>query len=290
MARIAFIGLGVMGGPMAGHLAAAGHELTVFNRTRSKAEDWAERNGGTIAGTPAAAARDVDAVIACVGNDADVEGAALGSGGALAAMKPGALWIDHTTASARIARQIAEEADRRGLLALDAPVSGGEAGAINGSLAAMCGGSRAAFDAAQLYLDSYCSRVVRIGEAGSGQLAKMTNQICIAGVIEGLAEAIQFGKAAGIDMDRLFEAISGGAAASWQMLNRWPTMVDGKYDFGFAVDWMRKDLALTLEEARANGSRLPLAALVDQFYADVQTMGGGRLDTSSLLMRYVRER
>ena len=287
MARVAFIGLGVMGGPMAGHLAAAGHELTVFNRTRAKADSWTERHDGRIAATPAEAARGAEAVILCVGRDADVEQVAFGDG-VLDAMTKGSLWIDHTTISARLTRRIAEEADKRGLLALDAPVSGGEAGAINGKLAAMCGGSQPAFDAAQQFLQHYCARSVLIGGAGSGQLAKMANQICIAGVVEGLAEAIQFGQRAGLDMDRLFEAISGGAAASWQMLNRWHTMVEGKYDFGFAVDWMRKDLGLTLEEAAANGSDLPLAELVDRFYAEVQAQGGGRLDTSSLLTRYTQ--
>ena len=287
MARVAFIGLGVMGGPMAGHLAADGHEIAVYNRTRAKSEGWVDKHGGVVVGSPAEAARNADVVIACVGRDEDVEEVALGEQGALSAMAPGSLWIDHSTVSARLAKRVAEEAEKRRVLALDAPVSGGEAGAISGKLAAMCGGSQAAFDSAQQYLQSYCARSVLIGEAGSGQLAKMVNQICIAGVVEGLAEAIQFGKAAGLDMERLFEAISGGAAASWQMLNRWQTMVEGKYGFGFAVDWMRKDLGLTLEEARTNGSRLPLAALVDQFYADVQAMGGGRLDTSSLLKRYL---
>ena len=288
MARIAFIGLGVMGGPMAGHLAGAGHELAVYNRTRVKAEAWADKHVGRVADSPAEAAQGAEAVIACVGRDEDVEEVALGPNGALGAMAAGTLWIDHTTASAKLARHIADETDRLGLLALDAPVSGGEAGAVNGSLAAMCGGTNEAFAAAQPYLQAYCARSVLIGEAGSGQLAKMANQVCIAGVVEGLAEAIQFGRRAGLDMDRLFEALSGGAASSWQMLNRWQTMCEGKFDFGFAVDWMRKDLALTLEEARANGSQLPLAEMVDRFYADVQEMGGNRLDTSSLLKRYIQ--
>lgn len=286
MATVAFIGLGVMGGPMAGHLAAAGHQLAVFNRSRAKADAWVERHGGRIADSPAAAANGASAVIACVGRDEDVAEVALGTDGVLGAMPPGTLWIDHTTVSARLARTVAAEAGKREILALDAPVSGGEAGAVNGTLAAMCGGTEAAFAAAKPFLQNYCARSILIGDAGSGQLAKMANQICIAGVVESLAEAIQFGRAAGLDMDRLFEAISGGAAASWQMTNRWKTMVAGEFDFGFAVDWMRKDLGLTLDEARANGARLPLAALVDQFYADVQAMGGGRLDTSSLLKRY----
>ena len=271
---------------MAGHLAAAGHELSVFNRSRAKADAWADRHGGRVCDNPAEAARDAQAVIACVGRDEDVEAVALGADGALAAMAPGSLWIDHTTISAHLTRRIAEDAAKRDILALDAPVSGGEAGAVNGTLAAMCGGTEQAFHAAQQFLQHYCARSVLIGPAGSGQLAKMANQICIAGVVEGLAEAIQFGRRAGLDMDKLFEAISGGAAASWQMLNRWQTMNQGKYDFGFAVDWMRKDLGLTLEEARANGSDLPLAEMVDRFYAEIQAQGGGRLDTSSLLKRY----
>ena len=284
MAKLAFIGLGVMGGPMAGHLASAGHDVAVYNRTRAKSEAWVARHGGRIADSPADAAQDAQAVIACVGTDDDV---AAVTADAFPAMRAGALWIDHSTVSAKLAKRVSDAAGARDILALDAPVSGGEAGAVAGKLAAMCGGSDAAFAAAQPLLEIYCARAILIGQAGSGQLAKMVNQIAIAGVLEGLAEAVQFTKAAGLDERRVFDAISGGAAASWQMLNRWPTMAEGKYDFGFAVDWMRKDLGLTLDEARTNGARLPLAELVDQFYAELQAMGGGRLDTSSLLKRYV---
>ena len=284
MAKLAFIGLGVMGGPMAGHLASAGHDVAVYNRTRAKSEAWVARHGGRIADSPADAAQDAQAVIACVGTDDDV---AAVTADAFPAMRAGALWIDHSTVSAKLAKRVSDAAGARDILALDAPVSGGEAGAVAGKLAAMCGGSDAAFAAAQPLLEIYCARAILIGQAGSGQLAKMVNQIAIAGVLEGLAEAVQFTKAAGLDERRVFDAISGGAAASWQMLNRWPTMAEGKYDFGFAVDWMRKDLGLTLDEARTNGARLPLVELVDQFYAELQAMGGGRLDTSSLLKRYV---
>ena len=284
MAKLAFIGLGVMGGPMAGHLVSAGHDVAVYNRTRAKSEAWVARHGGRIADSPADAARDAQAVIACVGTDDDV---AAVTADAFPAMRAGALWIDHSTVSAKLAKRVSDAAGARDILALDAPVSGGEAGAVAGKLAAMCGGSDAAFAAAQPLLEIYCARAILIGQAGSGQLAKMVNQIAIAGVLEGLAEAVQFTKAAGLDERRVFDAISGGAAASWQMLNRWPTMAEGKYDFGFAVDWMRKDLGLTLDEARTNGARLPLVELVDQFYAELQAMGGGRLDTSSLLKRYV---
>ena len=284
MAKLAFIGLGVMGGPMAGHLVSAGHDVAVYNRTRAKSEAWVARHGGRIADSPADAAQDAQAVIACVGTDDDV---AAVTADAFPAMRAGALWIDHSTVSAKLAKRVSDAAGARDILALDAPVSGGEAGAVAGKLAAMCGGSDAAFAAAQPLLEIYCARAILIGQAGSGQLAKMVNQIAIAGVLEGLAEAVQFTKAAGLDERRVFDAISGGAAASWQMLNRWPTMAEGKYDFGFAVDWMRKDLGLTLDEARTNGARLPLVELVDQFYAELQAMGGGRLDTSSLLKRYV---
>ena len=283
MAKLGFIGLGVMGGPMAGHLAAAGHELAVYNRTRLKADAWADRHSGRAVSSPAEAADGAAAVIVCVGTDDDVREVATS---AFPAMAPGTVWIDHSTVSAKLARELALEADAKAILALDAPVSGGEAGAQAGKLAAMCGGSQAAFEAAQPILDVYCARSVLIGEAGSGQLAKMVNQIAIAGVVEGLAEAVHFTRKAGLDPAKVFDAISGGAAASWQMLNRWPTMVEGKYDFGFAVDWMRKDLGLTLDEARTNGATLPLAELVDQFYAEVQAASGGRLDTSSLLKRY----
>lgn len=285
MARIAFLGLGVMGAPMARHLASTGHTLTVYNRSPAKVEAWVRSYGGTGAGSPAEAAAEADAVIACVGADADVEAVTLGPDGAFSAMRPGAVFIDHTTVSARIARQLAEEAETRGLHSVDAPVSGGQAGAENGKLSIMCGGTDAAIAAATPLMQAYAARIVHVGPAGSGQLTKMVNQICIAGVVQGLAEAIHFTHRAGLDSERVFEAISGGAAQSWQMVNRWATMDKGEFDFGFAVDWMRKDLGLALEEARANGSRLPLTALVDQFYADVQAIGGARQDTSSLVRR-----
>jgi len=285
MARIAFLGLGVMGGPMARHLAQKGHDLVVYNRTHAKAEGWVAQHGGRAATSPADAADDADAVIACVGADADVEEVTLGPDGAFAAMHADSVFVDHTTVSAHIARRLAEEADARGLLCVDAPVSGGQAGAENGALAAMCGGSEAAVAAARPFMEAYSARIVHVGPAGAGQLTKMVNQICIAGVVQGLAEAVHFTHRAGLDAQKVLEAISGGAAQSWQMVNRWPTMDKSEFDFGFAVDWMRKDLGLTLEEARANGARLPLTALVDQFYADVQAMGGNRQDTSSLIRR-----
>jgi 3-hydroxyisobutyrate dehydrogenase len=285
MARILYLGLGVMGAPMARHLAAAGHELIVYNRTRAKAETWVAANGGRVAGSPAEAAGEADAVIACVGRDEDVEEVTLGPDGAFQAMRPGALFIDHTTASAKLARRLAEEAAGLGLLALDAPVSGGQAGAENGTLAIMCGGSDPAFAAARPLLDAYAGRIVHVGGDGAGQLAKMVNQIAIAGVLQGLAEALHFAKRAGLDTAKVFEAVSGGAAQSWQMVNRWQTMSEGSFDFGFAVDWMRKDLGLALAEAGENGAELRLAALVDYYYAEVQAMGGGRQDTSSLVRR-----
>jgi 3-hydroxyisobutyrate dehydrogenase len=288
MARIAFLGLGVMGAPIARHLAQAGHELTVYNRSPGKAQAWVEAHGGRPAGSPAEAAAGAAAVLACVGADADVEQVTLGPDGAFAAMTPGALFVDHTTISARLARRLAEAGTANGLLVVDAPVSGGQAGAEQGKLSIMCGGSDAALAAARPLMESYAARIVHVGPAGHGQLTKMVNQICIAGVVQGLSEAIHFAKAAGLDRDKVFEAVSGGAAQSWQMVNRWPTMDRGEFDFGFAVDWMRKDLGLTLEEARANGARLPLTALVDQFYADLQALGAGRQDTSSLIRRLER--
>lgn len=288
MARIAFLGLGVMGAPIARHLALAGHDLVVFNRSPAKAQAWVEAHGGAGAGSAAEAAAGADAVLACVGNDSDVEQVTLGPDGAFAAMDAGALFVDHTTVSARLARRLAEAGERSGLLVVDAPVSGGQAGAEQGKLAIMCGGSDAAIAAARPLMDSYAARIVHVGPAGHGQLTKMVNQICIAGVVQGLSEAIHFAKAAGLDGDKVLEAVSGGAAQSWQMVNRWPTMTRGEFDFGFAVDWMRKDLGLTLEEARANGARLPLTALVDQFYADLQALGAGRQDTSSLIRRLER--
>ena len=283
--RIAFIGTGVMGGPMAGHLARAGHSVTVYNRTRAKADAWAAQYGGRAAATPAEAAAGADAVLSCVGNDDDLAEVTLGADGAFRAMKTGALFVDHTTVSARIARRLAVEAEGLGLLSVDAPVSGGEAGAQNGTLSIMCGGSAEAFAAAEPVMRAYAGRIVHIGGPGAGQTTKMVNQIAIAGVIQGVSEALRFAQASGLDTDKVFEAVSGGAAASWQMLNRWGTMAKDEFDFGFAVDWMRKDLGLALEEARANGATLPVASLVDQFYADVQKAGGGRKDTSSLVTR-----
>ncbi|PZU08525.1 MAG: oxidoreductase [Sphingomonas sp.] len=288
MAKIAYIGLGVMGGPMARHLLAAGHDVTVYNRTAEKADQWVAANGGRSAPTPAAAAQGADAVISCVGADADLEAVTLGDAGAFAAMSEGALFIDHTTVSAKIARRLAEEGSARGLLVVDAPVSGGQAGAEKGALSIMCGGTIEALAKAHPLMEAYAARIVHIGGAGAGQQAKMANQICIAGVLQGLSEAMRFTQASGLDPDKVFEAISGGAAASWQMQNRWATMAADSFDFGFAVDWMRKDLGLALEEARGNGATLPVTALVDQFYAEVQAMGGGRQDTSSLMRRLGR--
>jgi 3-hydroxyisobutyrate dehydrogenase len=285
MARILYLGLGVMGAPMARHLAAAGHELIVYNRTSAKAEAWVAANSGRAARSPAEAAGEAEAVIACVGRDEDVEEVTLGSDGAFGAMRPGALFIDHTTASAKLARRLAAEATGLGLLSLDAPVSGGQAGAENGTLAIMCGGSEPAFAAARPLLEAYAARIVHVGGDGAGQLAKMVNQIAIAGVLQGLAEALHFARRAGLDTDKVLEAVSGGAAQSWQMVNRWQTMAEGSFDFGFAVDWMRKDLGLALAEAEENGAELRLAALVDSYYAEVQAMGGGRQDTSSLVRR-----
>jgi 3-hydroxyisobutyrate dehydrogenase len=288
MARIAFIGLGVMGAPMARHLVAAGHSVSVYNRSPEKARAWAAQHGGEFAATPAAAAGNAFAVISCVGNDDDVAEVTLGPNGAFRNMAEGSLFIDHTTVSARIARHVAEEGRKHGLHCVDAPVSGGQAGAENGQLAIMCGGTEEAVNLARPLMDAYAARIVHVGPDGAGQLTKMVNQIAIAGVVQGVAEAVHFAQQAGLDRDKVLEAISGGAAQSWQMVNRWKTMDAGEFDFGFAVDWMRKDLGLTLEEARANGATLPLTALVDQFYADVQAMGGNRQDTSSLIRRLTR--
>ena len=281
MADIAFIGTGVMGAPMARHLAAAGHRVTVFNRTRDKADRWAATHGGTVADTPAAAAAGKDAVFACVGNDDDLAAVTMGPDGAFAAMRDDAVFVDHTTVSAAIARRLA---DARALV-IDAPVSGGQAGAEAGKLSIMCGGSAAAMAVAEPLMTAYAARIVHVGPAAAGQQTKMVNQIAIAGVLQGLAEALRFAQASELDLDRVFEAISGGAAQSWQMVNRWQSMAEDRFDFGFAVDWMRKDLGLALDEARRNGATLPLAALVDQYYADVQKMGGARQDTSSLVRR-----
>jgi len=288
MAKISFIGLGVMGAPMARHLLGAGHQVTVYNRTPAKAEAWVAAHGGSLAETPAAAAKDADAVFACVGADPDLEAVTLRSDGCFRSMKRGALFVDHTTVSAKIARQLAVEGKDRGLLVVDAPVSGGQAGAENGTLAIMCGGSAQAFAAAEPLMQAYAARIVHVGGAGAGQQTKMVNQICIAGAIQGVSEGLRFAQNAGLDPAKVFEAVSGGAAASWQMVNRWQTMADDSFDFGFAIDWMRKDLGLALEEARSNGATLPVAALVDQFYADVQALGGGRQDTSAIVRRLPR--
>ena len=283
--RIAWLGLGVMGAPMARHLAEAGHQVTVFNRTRARADEWVAANGGRAAATPAEAAEGADMVLACVGADADVVAVTTGPDGCFAAMADGALFVDHTTVGPATARALAEVGAERGLLVLDAPVSGGQAGAEAGQLAVMCGGSDEAMAAARPVLDAYGKRVVHVGPAGAGQSAKMANQIAIAGVLQGLAEAMRFTQAAGLDPATVHQAIGGGAAQSWQMDNRWATMAEGRYDFGFAVDWMRKDLGLAIAEANALGVGLPLTALVDQFYAEVQAMDGGRQDTSALLQR-----
>jgi len=286
MAKVAFLGLGVMGYPMAGHLKTkGGHEVTVYNRTAAKAEKWAAEFGGSFAATPAEAAAGKDFVFCCVGNDDDLRSVALGPDGAFAAIKEGAVFIDNTTASADIARELAAEAAKRGFGFVDAPVSGGQAGAENGVLTVMCGGSQADFDKARPVIDAFARMVGLMGPAGAGQLTKMVNQICIAGLVQGLSEGIHFARKAGLDVQAVIDVISKGAAGSWQMENRYKTMNDGKYDFGFAVDWMRKDLGICLEEANRNGASLPVTALVDQFYKDVQKMGGNRWDTSSLLAR-----
>ena len=282
---VAFLGLGVMGYPMAGHLAGAGHRVTVYNRTEKKAQQWVQEFGGKSAKTPRDAAAGAQIVFSCVGNDADLASVMLGETGALAGMRKDAIAFDNTTASAKIARELYAEARKRGLHFIDAPVSGGQAGAVNGQLAVMCGGDKPAFDRAQPVAMAFAKAVTLIGDSGAGQLTKMVNQLCIAGLAEGLSEGISFGQAAGLDMKLVLQVIGKGAAQSWQMDNRGGTMVDGKFDFGFAVDWMRKDLGLCLDEARNNGAPLPVAALVDQFYAEVQAMGGGRWDTSSLIRR-----
>ncbi len=284
--KVAFIGLGVMGFPMAGHLQKAGYEVCVYNRTRSKAEQWVASHGGCSAETPAEAAADAGLVFACVGNDQDLRSVTLGDEGAFSGMKPGAIFVDHTTASAQVARELAAEARQRGLNFLDAPVSGGQAGAENGVLTVMVGGEQAVYDQAEPAIQAFSRSVRLMGESGAGQLTKMVNQICIAGLVQGLAEGIHFAMRSGLDPKAVVEVISKGAAQSWQMENRYETMVDDKFDYGFAVDWMRKDLGIVLEEARSNGAQLPVTALVDQFYAEVQELGGGRWDTSSLLKRF----
>lgn len=295
--KVAFLGLGVMGAPMAAHLALAGHQVTVYNRTASKAIALSAQytgangqNGSTNypikhAETPRLAARGADLVFCCVGNDDDLRSVTLGADGAFAGMEPGTIFVDHTTASAEVARELYGAARTLGLRFIDAPVSGGQAGAQNGQLTVMCGGDAAAFAVVQPVAMAFARAVTLLGDSGSGQLAKMVNQICIAGLLQGLSEGIAFGQRAGLDMAQVLAVISQGAAQSWQMQNRGQTMVDGQFDFGFAVDWMRKDLGLVLDEAKRNGARLPVTALVDQFYADVQAMGGGRWDTSSLLAR-----
>ena len=283
--RVAFLGLGVMGHPMAGHLARAGHQVTVYNRSAAKAQAWVAEYGGTSAPTPREAAAGADFVFACVGNDDDLRSVVLGADGAFAGMAPGAVFVDHTTASAEVARELYGAARTLGLQFVDAPVSGGQAGAVNGLLTVMCGGDADPFAAMQPVAMAFSRAVTLVGAPGAGQLAKMVNQICIAGLVQGLSEAIAFGQKSGLDMVQVLDVIGKGAAQSWQMDNRGKTMVDGKFDFGFAVDWMRKDLGLVLDEAKRNGSRVPVTALVDQFYADVQQMGGNRWDTSSLIKR-----
>ena len=283
--KLAFIGLGVMGFPMAGHLARAGHQVTVYNRTRTKAQAWVAEFGGRDAATPAEAARGADFVFICVGNDDDLRAVVLGEQGVLAGMAPGAVLVDHTTASAEVARELAQVAAKQQVAFVDAPVSGGQAGAVNGVLTVMCGGSAAAFEAMQPVALCFSRAVTLIGDSGAGQLAKMVNQICIAGIVQGLSEAVAFGQKAGLDMKLVLDVIGKGAAQSWQLDNRGKTMVDDQFNFGFAVDWMRKDLGLVLDEARRNGARLPVTAVVDQFYADIQAMAGGRWDTSSLVRR-----
>ena len=283
---VAFLGLGVMGFPMAGHLAQkGGHTVTVYNRSSAKAEAWVAQHGGRSVRTPAEAAVGQDIVFACVGNDDDVRQVTVGADGAFSAMKPGGLFVDHTTASAELARELDAAASAAGFAFVDAPVSGGQAGAENGRLTIMCGGDEAAYARAEIVMAAYAQACRRLGPAGSGQLAKMVNQICVAGVVNGLSEALNFADKAGLDIEAVVSVISKGAAQSWQMENRYKTMAENRFDFGFAVDWMRKDLSICLAEARRNGAGLPTTALIDQFYGDVQKMGGGRWDTSSLIAR-----
>ena len=289
MAKVAFLGLGVMGFPMAGHLVTKGkHEVTVYNRTAAKSKSWAEKFGGKSALTPKAAAEGQDFVMACVGNDDDLRAVTVGPDGAFAGMKSGAIFVDHTTASAEVARQLYADAGKKNFAFIDAPVSGGQAGAENGALTVMCGGDEAAYKKAEPVIMAYAKMCKLLGAAGSGQLTKMVNQICIAGLVEGLSEGIHFAKKSGLDVNAVIDTISKGAAQSWQMENRYKTMNDGKFDFGFAVEWMRKDLSICLAEARRNGASLPVTALVDNFYSEVEKMGGKRWDTSSLLARLQR--
>ena len=285
MSKVAFIGLGVMGFPMAGHLGKAGHEVTVYNRTGAKAEAWVKSHGGASAPTPKEAAAGAEIVFACVGNDDDLREVTAGADGAFHGMGKGTIFVDHTTASAAVARELYADAKARGIAFIDAPISGGQAGAENGVLTVMAGGDEDAFATAKPVIDAYARMAKLIGPSGAGQLTKMVNQICIAGLVEGLAEGLHFAKQAGLDAEAVIETISKGAAQSWQMENRYKTMIEGKFDFGFAVDWMRKDLSICLDEARRNGSHLPVTALVDQFYSEVQAMGGKRWDTSSLIAR-----
>ena len=284
--NVAFIGLGVMGYPMAGYISKGGHNVTVFNRTKSKAEKWIGEYKGKMAETPADAAKDAEYIFTCVGNDNDLREVTFGDKGAFKTIKKGAVYIDNTTASATIAREIYDYAKKNGFGALDAPVSGGQAGAENGALTVMIGGDQADFDKAKDKIDCYSKKMKLLGKAGCGQLAKMVNQICIAGLVQGLSEGINFGMKAGLNMEDVIEVISKGAAQSWQMENRYKTMIDDKFDFGFAVDWMRKDLKIAMDEAKNNGSLLPVTELVDKFYGEVQGMGGNRWDTSSLIKRF----
>lgn len=285
MAKVTFLGLGVMGYPMAGHLAKAGHEVTVYNRTTAKAEKWVAEFGGAMAATPRAAAEGADFVMSCVGNDDDLRGVCLGENGAFAGMGAGAIFVDHTTVSAQVTRELADVAGETGVAFVDAPVSGGQAGAENGQLVVMCGGSEEAYGKAEPVIDAYAKLCKRLGDTGAGQMCKMVNQICIAGLVQALSEGLHFAEKAGLDGRAVVEVIGGGAAGSWQMVNRYETMLDGKFDHGFATDWMRKDLGICLQTADEVGASLPVTALVDQFYKDVQKMGGGRWDTSSLFAR-----
>jgi 3-hydroxyisobutyrate dehydrogenase len=288
MAKVAYIGLGVMGGPMARHLAQAGHEMIVYNRSLAKSEAWVAAHGGTIAPSPAEAAKDVDAVITCVGTDDDLAAVTLSRDGAFRTMKPGSVFIDHTTVSAKISRQLAVEAKGTGIMPVDAPMTGGQIGSEKGTLTLMCGGRDKAIAAATPFMQAYSSKIVHVGPSGAGQLTKMANQIAFAGIIQSLAEALRFAQAENLDIAKVYDAISGGAASSWQMTNRWETMAKEEFDFGFAVDWMRKDLGLAFDEARGNGATLPVAALIDQFFAEVQGLGGGRQDTSALIRRLAK--
>lgn len=285
MAKVAFLGLGVMGFPMAGHLQAAGHAVTVYNRSAAKAVAWVDQHGGASAPTPREAAAGQDFVMACVGNDDDLRAVCLGDDGAFADMPAGSIFVDHTTVSAKVTKELAAAAAQKGITFIDAPVSGGQAGAENGQLVVMCGGDQAAYDKAEAVIAAYAKTCRRLGNTGAGQLTKMVNQICIAGLVQGLAEGLHFAQKAGLDGRAVVDVIGGGAAGSWQMVNRYETMLDDQFEFGFAVDWMRKDLGICLATAEETGASLPVTALIDQFYKDVQALGGGRYDTSSLIRR-----